>query len=103
VIPTGERRGETGEHQLFAFLTRESNEVVRPSVASDPRSSTLGRIVAVLESEGAVFYSDGSVGLKRKAEPFVTTPAATPDAVRKVKALLAGSRRARGLLPEFDE
>lgn len=27
---TGERKGETGEHQLFAFLTTESNDVVRP-------------------------------------------------------------------------
>ncbi len=27
---TGERNGETGEHQLFAFLTTESNDVVRP-------------------------------------------------------------------------
>jgi putative SOS response-associated peptidase YedK len=26
----GERKGETGEHQLFAFLTTESNDVVRP-------------------------------------------------------------------------
>jgi len=24
------RKGETGEHQLFAFLTTESNDVVRP-------------------------------------------------------------------------
>ena len=27
---TGERKGETGDHQLFAFLTTESNDVVRP-------------------------------------------------------------------------
>jgi putative SOS response-associated peptidase YedK len=27
---TGERKGETGEHHLFAFLTTESNDVVRP-------------------------------------------------------------------------
>jgi hypothetical protein len=27
---TGERKGETGEHQLFAFLTTQSNEIVRP-------------------------------------------------------------------------
>jgi putative SOS response-associated peptidase YedK len=27
---TGERKGETGEHRLFAFLTTESNYVVRP-------------------------------------------------------------------------
>jgi putative SOS response-associated peptidase YedK len=27
---TGERKGETSEHQLFAFLTTESNEIVRP-------------------------------------------------------------------------
>jgi putative SOS response-associated peptidase YedK len=27
---TGERKGETGEHQLFAFLTTASNDVVRP-------------------------------------------------------------------------
>ena len=27
---TGGRKGETGEHQLFAFLTTESNEIVRP-------------------------------------------------------------------------
>jgi putative SOS response-associated peptidase YedK len=27
---TGERKGETGEHQLFAFLTTEPNEVVKP-------------------------------------------------------------------------
>jgi putative SOS response-associated peptidase YedK len=27
---TGERKGETSEHQLFAFLTAESNDVVRP-------------------------------------------------------------------------
>jgi putative SOS response-associated peptidase YedK len=27
---TGERKGETGEHQLFAFLTTTSNDVVRP-------------------------------------------------------------------------
>jgi putative SOS response-associated peptidase YedK len=27
---TGERKGETGEHRLFAFLTTESNDVVRP-------------------------------------------------------------------------
>ena len=27
---TGERKRETGEHQLFAFLTTESNDVVRP-------------------------------------------------------------------------
>ncbi len=26
---TGERKGEAGEHQLFAFLTTESNDVVR--------------------------------------------------------------------------
>jgi putative SOS response-associated peptidase YedK len=26
----GERKGETGEHRLFAFLTTESNDVVRP-------------------------------------------------------------------------
>jgi len=26
----GERKGETGEHQLFAFLTTASNDVVRP-------------------------------------------------------------------------
>lgn len=27
---TGSRRGETGEHSLFAFLTTQSNDVVRP-------------------------------------------------------------------------
>jgi putative SOS response-associated peptidase YedK len=27
---TGERKGETGEHQLFSFLTTLSNDVVRP-------------------------------------------------------------------------
>jgi putative SOS response-associated peptidase YedK len=27
---TGERKGQTGEHQLFAFLTTGSNEVVKP-------------------------------------------------------------------------
>jgi putative SOS response-associated peptidase YedK len=27
---TGARKGEAGEHQLFAFLTTESNDVVRP-------------------------------------------------------------------------
>jgi putative SOS response-associated peptidase YedK len=27
---TGERKGETGEHQLFAFLTTESNDIARP-------------------------------------------------------------------------
>src|SRR5262249_18276048 len=27
---TGERKGETGEHQLFAFLATTSNDVVRP-------------------------------------------------------------------------
>jgi putative SOS response-associated peptidase YedK len=27
---TGERKGETGKHRLFAFLTTESNETVRP-------------------------------------------------------------------------
>ena len=27
---TGERKGETGEHSLFAFLTTQSNDVVRP-------------------------------------------------------------------------
>lgn len=27
---TGERKGEAGEHRLLAFLTAESNEVVRP-------------------------------------------------------------------------
>jgi putative SOS response-associated peptidase YedK len=27
---TGERKGETGEHRLFAFLTTQSNDVVRP-------------------------------------------------------------------------
>jgi putative SOS response-associated peptidase YedK len=27
---TGERKGETGEHNLFAFLTTQSNDVVRP-------------------------------------------------------------------------
>jgi putative SOS response-associated peptidase YedK len=27
---TGERKGETGEHQMFAFLTTQSNDVVRP-------------------------------------------------------------------------
>ncbi len=27
---TGERKGQTGEHRLFAFLTTESNNVVRP-------------------------------------------------------------------------
>jgi putative SOS response-associated peptidase YedK len=27
---TGERKGETGEHRLFAFLTTEANELVRP-------------------------------------------------------------------------
>jgi putative SOS response-associated peptidase YedK len=27
---TGERKGETGEHCLFSFLTTESNDVVRP-------------------------------------------------------------------------
>jgi putative SOS response-associated peptidase YedK len=27
---TGERKGESGEHRLFAFLTTESNEIVRP-------------------------------------------------------------------------
>jgi hypothetical protein len=27
---TGERKGEAGEHQLFAFLTTESNDIVRP-------------------------------------------------------------------------
>jgi putative SOS response-associated peptidase YedK len=27
---TGERKGESGEHQLFAFLTTQSNDVVRP-------------------------------------------------------------------------
>jgi putative SOS response-associated peptidase YedK len=26
----GERKGETGEHSLFAFLTTQSNDVVRP-------------------------------------------------------------------------
>jgi SOS response associated peptidase (SRAP) len=29
-LSTGERKGETGEHQLFAFLTTASNDVVRP-------------------------------------------------------------------------
>ena len=27
---TGEQKGESGEHRLYAFLTTESNEVVRP-------------------------------------------------------------------------
>jgi len=27
---TGERKRETGEHRLFAFLTTQSNEIVRP-------------------------------------------------------------------------
>jgi putative SOS response-associated peptidase YedK len=27
---TSERRGEIGEHQLFAFPTTESNDIVRP-------------------------------------------------------------------------
>jgi putative SOS response-associated peptidase YedK len=27
---TGERRGEIGEHSLFAFLTTQSNDIVRP-------------------------------------------------------------------------
>src|SRR6202008_268400 len=27
---TGERKGETGEHSLFSFLTTQSNDVVRP-------------------------------------------------------------------------
>jgi putative SOS response-associated peptidase YedK len=27
---TGERKGETGEHSLFAFLTTQSNDIVRP-------------------------------------------------------------------------
>jgi putative SOS response-associated peptidase YedK len=27
---TGERKGEVGEHRLFAFLTTESNDLVRP-------------------------------------------------------------------------
>jgi putative SOS response-associated peptidase YedK len=27
---TGERKGESGEHRLYAFLTTESNDVVRP-------------------------------------------------------------------------
>jgi putative SOS response-associated peptidase YedK len=27
---TGERKGELGEHRLFAFLTTESNDLVRP-------------------------------------------------------------------------
>jgi putative SOS response-associated peptidase YedK len=27
---TDMRKGETGEHRLFAFLTTESNEIVRP-------------------------------------------------------------------------
>jgi putative SOS response-associated peptidase YedK len=27
---TGERRGDTAEHQLFAFLTTVANDVVRP-------------------------------------------------------------------------
>jgi putative SOS response-associated peptidase YedK len=27
---TGERKGETGEHRLFSFLTTEANDVVRP-------------------------------------------------------------------------
>jgi hypothetical protein len=27
---TGERKGESGEHQLFAFRTTESNDIVRP-------------------------------------------------------------------------
>jgi putative SOS response-associated peptidase YedK len=30
---TGERKGEAGEHQLFAFLTTESNDLVRPTHA----------------------------------------------------------------------
>jgi putative SOS response-associated peptidase YedK len=30
---TGERKGETGEHSLFAFLTTASNDVVRPIYA----------------------------------------------------------------------
>jgi putative SOS response-associated peptidase YedK len=31
---TGERKGETGEHRLFAFLTTTSNDVARPIHAS---------------------------------------------------------------------
>ena len=27
---TGERRGKTGEHSMFAFLTTQSNDIVRP-------------------------------------------------------------------------
>jgi putative SOS response-associated peptidase YedK len=27
---TGDRKGETGEHHLFSFLTTEANDVVRP-------------------------------------------------------------------------
>jgi putative SOS response-associated peptidase YedK len=27
---SGERKGETGEHRLFAFLTADSNDIVRP-------------------------------------------------------------------------
>jgi putative SOS response-associated peptidase YedK len=27
---TGERKGKSGEHKLFAFLTTASNDVVRP-------------------------------------------------------------------------
>jgi putative SOS response-associated peptidase YedK len=42
---TGERKGESGEHRLFAFLTTESNDLVRPIhekampvVLSDPEA-----------------------------------------------------------------
>jgi putative SOS response-associated peptidase YedK len=41
---SGERKGEKGEHRLFAFLTTESNEIVRPIheampvILSEPKS-----------------------------------------------------------------
>jgi hypothetical protein len=67
------------------------------------RDSMVAPIRAALEARGVKFFSDGGISVTAKSEPFTSTPAATPDAVRKAKALLAGSRRARGLPPEFED
>jgi transcriptional regulator with XRE-family HTH domain len=72
--------------------------------ASDPRVSTLRKIIAALESKGAIFGADGSVGTRPRAEFLVADPDAPQDRAARAMAvkILNVQRRMRGE-PLFDE
>lgn len=64
----GERKGEAGEHKLFAFLTTESNETVRPIHAKAMPVYSRQLKNAALEKAGDEFTNGDQPGV-RLAKP----------------------------------